>query len=92
MKRFFLVIIYFLCSLDLFASVEKYIDKANELELYNNIQWERLLHYKKNFFGRNKSIITNDTFFISNKGRVDKKNEMIENKKKRWPFGSPLHL
>ena len=55
------------------SDADLYIEKANELKLYNTPQWLALLHYKNS-----KSLISTKKFFLSKNGRKNAKLEMEE--------------
>lgn len=74
-KICFILFLFF--SVNVFAS-NKYINKANDLELYNNVEWLNLNHYKRSLLYNYKSIIVNDDFFIAKNGRHNPKEELIE--------------
>ena len=57
---------------------EIYIKRANNIKLYENIEWLKLVHYKKTFNNNYKSIITSNNFFLSQNGKNSPKEELKE--------------
>jgi hypothetical protein len=55
--------------------IEKAIEDAENKRLYEDYYWEVLLHYQDGWFS-NHSLIDSPSFFLSPKGKTDKKSEM----------------
>jgi len=52
------------------------LEHANEAKLYNNKYWYILLHYKKNYLGKTKSLIDDPNFFLAKDGKINPKSEL----------------
>lgn len=74
--RFFLFFLFI--NFAYAENIDIYLKKAEELSLYKAPQWKTLLHYKKNIFGSEKSLMEKNSFFLSKNGNFDLKDEMIE--------------
>ncbi len=57
------------------AYINELIKKADEKRLWEDPEWEVLLHYKKGFFGT-ESLVDDPAFFISEHGKTDPREEM----------------
>ncbi len=55
--------------------IQTLINKAEELELYNDEYWLLLVHYKHSFTG-NKSLIDEKNFFLAENGKENPKAEL----------------
>lgn len=56
--------------------VAKAIYEANNKKLYDDPYWEILLHYKAGWDGNYRSLVDDPKFFLSTKGKYDKKAEL----------------
>lgn len=66
-KRIFLGLLFFIKAE---AQTSAFILAAEQLKLADSVEWQRLNHYQKTFFGGWKSTIKGD-FFLSTSGAVD---------------------
>lgn len=72
----FKIIILILLSLDLFSKdldLKTTFKQIEKQKLYDDPYWKKLLHYENN-----RSIILEDSFFLSIKGKTDPKAELYE--------------
>ncbi|MHA1550013.1 MAG: Lnb N-terminal periplasmic domain-containing protein [Alphaproteobacteria bacterium] len=64
---------YILFSMPIFASVENIIFQIEQKKLWEDPQWQTLLHYKNN-----KSTVDSKSFFFAKDGKINPKEELIE--------------
>ena len=56
--------------------VDDLVKKALDLQIYNERPWQVLLHYKKDFFGKEESLVDDKRFFLSPNGKTDSAAEL----------------
>ncbi|VAW59645.1 putative outermembrane protein [hydrothermal vent metagenome] len=57
-------------------SVEKYIERARQLKLAEQVAWLNLLHYKKTGYGGLESQVDDEAFYLAKQGAVDPQAEL----------------
>ena len=65
-----------------------YIGKALQQQIHKSTEWEVLLQYQPDIFGRNKSEVVSDSFFFADNGARDLKAELVATIRAML---SPLH-
>lgn len=54
------------------------IQKAQDLQLWNEPYWHTLVHYKPTFFGHYKSLVDDPQFFCAKNGKTNPRAELEE--------------
>lgn len=74
-------ILFLFSSFFIFANEKKegdfFIDKAMNLKLYENSEWQDILFYQRKYFTGKSGIIDDPTFYLAEDGRQNSKSEMI---------------
>lgn len=58
------------------SDADRAIDAAREARLWEDKQWHRLLHYRSSMFGKFRSEIDREEFFLAKSGKHDAQSEL----------------
>lgn len=75
MKKIILVYCIFISIIAL-SSTDDFIQRASDKKLWEMTQWQRLLHFNKNYLTIDKSLVDGMDFFLSPDGKTSAENEM----------------